>query len=75
MWLLPWGPDPCLLKGACRVLTGAAEVSAASAVLGWPSPALGSAPGFEVLALQSLREREIHPCIPEMGCEETAAQG
>ena len=46
---------------------------AASAVPGLPSPALGSAPGLAVLALQSSGEREIHPCVPEMGCEETAA--
>ena len=71
--MLPWGPEPCLLEGAHKALTGAEEMCAASAVPGLPSLALGSAPGLAVLALQSSGEREIHPYVPEMGCEETAA--
>lgn len=67
--VLPWGPDPCLLK----VLTGAVEMCAASAVPGLPSPALGSAPGLAVLAWQSSGEREVHPYVPEIRCEETTA--
>lgn len=55
------------------MLTGAAEMCAASAVPGLRSPALGSVPGFAVPALQSSGEREIHPYVSEMGCEKTAA--